>query len=506
MFSFRNPGGRGKWSVRIEDLIEGDVVVSAIGNNKVVATCSHYAESLARVHFSDGTSIDCTPNHRFLTSHGWVNAIDIPPQTVVYSTHETMRILREGFAKIQKPFLRQELQAPDMEEAVQTMRRGLYSERGTNDFLFQVLRSEMEDDAAGYCSANDQREGFGCGRAGYQQRDTKEPKRTFAAFDSSEEEFGRKQGLEALQFFNSHKVGAGVVVGLSRSGSQSDGSNRSEFQEGQEGSLLQDRRSMAPSDARSGSGRSPTRPTGTKKDRLGKGVVLGIKRVDCVEILDPSSDARYDVRNGGYLVHNIEVEGHPSYSVNGCVVHNCGIKQKRMRLIADEAQQMGGSFLSAFANLDGNEDFRAIILGNPNEPTDPLGKAAEPKDGWTNHMAPTKTEVWETKFMNGRCVNLVGTDSPNFDFPSDEPTRFKYLISAEKIANTLSFFPKDSVEYYSNCVGVMKVGILSRRVITKDMCFQFDAFKGPRLGRLTQNQNHGPGRRLQRRPMCSWSR
>lgn len=150
-----------------------------------------------------------------------------------------------------------------------------------------------------------------------------------------------------------------------------------------------------------------------------------------------------------------------------------GIKQKRMRLIADEAQFMPHTFLSAMANLDKNEDFKAIILGNPLDPTDALGKAAEPIDGWASHMEPTKTEVWRTR--NGVCVNLVGTDSPNFDYPPDEPTRYPYLISREKIAFTLSSYPKDSIEYYSQCVGVMKIGVLSRRVLTRDMCRQFGA-------------------------------
>lgn len=147
-----------------------------------------------------------------------------------------------------------------------------------------------------------------------------------------------------------------------------------------------------------------------------------------------------------------------------------GIKQKIMRLLADEAQFMGPSFLSAFSNLDGNPDFRACICGNPSEILDPLGKAAEPRDGWGSHLMPTKTDVWETKFMGGRCVNLIGTDSPNFDFPEDEPTRYKYLIGRETIANTLSFFPKDSIEYLSQCVGAMKIGLLARRVITRDLC------------------------------------
>lgn len=152
-----------------------------------------------------------------------------------------------------------------------------------------------------------------------------------------------------------------------------------------------------------------------------------------------------------------------------------GVKQKRVRLLADECQFMSESFLSAISNLDKNEDFKAVFCGNPNDILDPLGKVAEPKDGWTSHMEPTKTECWDTRFMNGRCVNLVGTDSPNFDFPEEEPTRFKYLISREKIASTLTFFAKDSVEYYSQCVGVMKVGTMSRRVLTRDLCRQFGA-------------------------------
>jgi len=152
-----------------------------------------------------------------------------------------------------------------------------------------------------------------------------------------------------------------------------------------------------------------------------------------------------------------------------------GIKQKRMRLIADEAQAMGSSFLSAFANLNNNENFKAVILGNPSDILDPLGRAAEPADGWDGHLEPDKTAVWKTRFMNGTCVNLIGLDSPNMDFHEDEPARFKYLIDRQKIAETISFFGKDSFEYYSQCVGVMKIGTLARRVLTRRLCEQFNA-------------------------------
>lgn len=150
-----------------------------------------------------------------------------------------------------------------------------------------------------------------------------------------------------------------------------------------------------------------------------------------------------------------------------------GIKQKRMRLVGDELSMMGETFLSAFANLNKNEDFRAILSGNPNDPMDPLGRAAEPRGGWTDeHMEPSKTICWDTRFMNGRCVNLIGTDSPNFDFPEDEPTRYKYLISREKIADTLSFFPRDSIEFYSQCVGTMKIGTMAKRVLSRKLVIQ----------------------------------
>ncbi len=154
-----------------------------------------------------------------------------------------------------------------------------------------------------------------------------------------------------------------------------------------------------------------------------------------------------------------------------------GIKQKKVRLIADEAAAMSGSFLSAFSNLNNNESFRSVILGNPADVGDPLGRAAEPVDGWEAYMQPDKTTVWKTRFMNGACVNLIGTDSPNFDFPDTEKTRFKYLISREKIADTATFFPKESAEFYSMCVGSMKIATLSTAVLTKRLCEQNKAFE-----------------------------
>lgn len=160
-----------------------------------------------------------------------------------------------------------------------------------------------------------------------------------------------------------------------------------------------------------------------------------------------------------------------------------GIKNTRVRLIADEAQFMPASFLESIPNLEknlydpvNNRGFKAVILGNPLDPTDSLGKAAEPCDGWTSVGEPDKTTTWKTRFDNGICVNLVGTDSPNFDFPQDEPPRFPYLVCNSSIASTVSFYSKQSQQYFTQCVGIMKTGLIARRVISREMCRQFETF------------------------------
>jgi hypothetical protein len=147
-----------------------------------------------------------------------------------------------------------------------------------------------------------------------------------------------------------------------------------------------------------------------------------------------------------------------------------GIKSKRLVFIADECQAMGPTFLSAVSNLGGKEFFRFIPIGNPNDPGDPLGQAAEPEIGWGAMPEPKKTTVWKNRFLNGKTVNFVGTDSPNFDFPESQKPRYPYLIHKGKIDEVLSFWGPDSAEYYSQCVGVMKTGLLARRVITPDLC------------------------------------
>lgn len=150
----------------------------------------------------------------------------------------------------------------------------------------------------------------------------------------------------------------------------------------------------------------------------------------------------------------------------------CGIKQKRRRLLADELQFMRGPYLTSVEHLD-KGDFKLAGSGNPIAQGDPLDKLAEPKLGWGTEPQTEKTEVWENKW-GGITINLDGRDTLNNDPPRD---RFSYLLNSADIARTKERYGEDSSTYWTQVIGKRKPGLDARRVLTRDMCLRYDAFK-----------------------------
>lgn len=163
-----------------------------------------------------------------------------------------------------------------------------------------------------------------------------------------------------------------------------------------------------------------------------------------------------------------------------------GWKQKRMRLVADEAQMMAIEFVKGITNLNANVNFKCVIMGNFNDPMDCLGRCSEPTDGWSAHMQPMKTEVWDTFYpLEGKCVNLIGFDSPNNDWAKDHPgenNHFPYMIGPKKIAEIERSFGRESIEFMSQCWGAMKVSTLAFKVLTREICDKGRAFDDPIWG------------------------
>lgn len=158
-----------------------------------------------------------------------------------------------------------------------------------------------------------------------------------------------------------------------------------------------------------------------------------------------------------------------------------GIKNKRVRMVADEMHLMPRIFIDAIANLNKNPDFKCLGLGNPKDTTDALGILCEPSaemGGWDGGMDQTpKTKTWPTRFDQGICLQLPGSDCPNMDVPEADPPPFPFLITRQAIAADVKFYGIDSLQYTMMDEGRMPRGQGQRRVITRAMCMKFGALE-----------------------------
>jgi len=161
-----------------------------------------------------------------------------------------------------------------------------------------------------------------------------------------------------------------------------------------------------------------------------------------------------------------------------------GIHNKRVRLIADEANLCPRSFLDSTSNLSKCEDFKLVGLGNPNETTNAHGFLCEPSlelGGWESGIDQTpSTKTWQTRFPNGVALQLPGSDCPNMKAPEGEEPPFPFLITREQLADDAKIWGLDDWHYKMMDEGMMPRGQGSRRVLTRQSCIKFGAFKGPK--------------------------
>lgn len=160
-----------------------------------------------------------------------------------------------------------------------------------------------------------------------------------------------------------------------------------------------------------------------------------------------------------------------------------GVKQDNIIYVNDELQFADCTFSGSWPHLFVNGNVKIIGLGNPkHDPEDQLSITACPIGGWAAMPEPIKTAVWDTKFMGGKCVNLVGTDSPNFDVPRGVKPPFPKLIDRnfeERIAHDQrDQGGRESFEYYRLVKGVMKSAFALSRVITRQICHDHRALDG----------------------------
>lgn len=140
-----------------------------------------------------------------------------------------------------------------------------------------------------------------------------------------------------------------------------------------------------------------------------------------------------------------------------------GIKQVRRRLIGDEMQFLPVDYLKVLFAIDAG-NFKGAFLGNMiAENGKSLDRIAEPEEGWGTEGEVTKTTQWRNKY-GGVTLNLVGIDSPNLD-PATK-NKFSGMLTQESIDRAAKLpGAKDSIEWWSQIMGVRKVGVISDRVL-----------------------------------------
>lgn len=171
-----------------------------------------------------------------------------------------------------------------------------------------------------------------------------------------------------------------------------------------------------------------------------------------------------DMRKGIIGVPTMTSEG----EYQGMALKNfAGIKQKRRRLIGDECQFVSVDYLKVLYAMDSG-NFKGAFLGNAiADNGKALDRIAEPVSGWSALGEVTKTQAWKNKF-NGVTLNLVGVDSPNLD-PATR-NQFEGMITQEAIDRAAALpGARDSVEWWSQIMGVRKSGVVSDRVLTVEM-------------------------------------
>lgn len=201
----------------------------------------------------------------------------------------------------------------------------------------------------------------------------------------------------------------------------------------------------------------------------GKQIILMDERSQCAE--------GRDFRNG---IIGIPCKKGQSFIGLGEYV---GIHNKRVLMLADELSLMPRGFIDSVSNLSKCPYFKMAGLGNPNETTNAHGFLCEPAahlGGWEGGIDQMpKTKTWPTRFPDGICIQLPGSDSPNVDVPPGAPPPYPYLITREQMESDGKIWGTNDWHYTMMVEGKMPRGQGSRRVITRQMCEKFGALNDP---------------------------
>lgn len=474
----------------IRSIRVGDQVYNASGVGAVKAVSKRRAKQLFLITMRNGTTFKATPNHPFLTQKGWVKACDLNRAHYMLATHEAMRMVSEGIQaqedslSVLRKLLRSEMVAQSTRseisreaqasEAASTM-QALWTVRYGH--MEHVLQPELQCQVdahtdqlwAGSVAENSSRaKSSACAETRVERGDSSaharhesNGQRAKLGQDARHPESHGPQAQGAGRKWNGADQGRShAAEALSRGSEQLRGAHLPAAGKWIPNSL-QGRCGISRIETGCGMRWNDARSDRAESSGQEEGCFPEGSWVDSVKVLQPGCSGTHSGRGRDY-VYNLQVEGHPSYSVNGFLVHNCHF--------------MPMGFLDALANLESNGRVFTAMMGNLPNVHNPLGRAAEPKLGWEALPDTEKSRVYETRWFNGRCVQLIGTDSPNLDFPEGEEP-FNRMIGREYIRQCEYNYGAGSDKFLMFASGKVPKSSLDRSVFTKSQCLQFNAME-----------------------------
>lgn len=119
-----------------------------------------------------------------------------------------------------------------------------------------------------------------------------------------------------------------------------------------------------------------------------------------------------------------------------------GIKQQRVRLVADELPELSESLVhAAYSNLSMNPDFQMVGLGNPNSRFDAFGVYSKPKDGWDS--VNENDFEWDTS--RGKCIRFDAYRCPNV---VQRALVYPWMPTYEKVEQARQDYGENSLLFY----------------------------------------------------------
>lgn len=320
------PGG----SVYIKDIRVGQQIVGAMGPDTVSDVHRREVPYAVKIEAA-GRRIIASPNHPFFTQRGWVGAQDLRPGDYALETASAVRLVRGQFPTEVPGVIRSEV-------------------------LRDILFSEVADDPAGSFGEGSQSESS-CGTREVpvrqiQGRELSESGEEQGTDTQTQSHVGPRCEGEGLPHLESHEPQT-FRSWWQRDGSDEGGEDSDGCVGTAVGSVL---RVVGPCDSRlsvalqdrlrasreenryRGGWKLAPLPEGTGQE---EGRHVGFARVDGVEVLEQGHPdlERYRSPDGKFYFYDLGGTRHPSFSVQGLLVHNSSILKnfdgKTRRVVTD---------------------------------------------------------------------------------------------------------------------------------------------------------------------------